>query len=294
MTTRTEAFAKVNFTLEVFGKRVDGYHALRSVVVPVTLSDTLDVATAEDGVVESDSGYSDDLCEKAAHALRDVIAQRRDASGRVFPLGARIHVEKRVPAGGGLGGGSADAAATLVALNAAWGAGLSMRELAEVGAKVGSDVPALVFAQTGVPVLMEGRGEKVAPMPELARRLDLVLVNPGVFSSTAEVFRAAKSRVTDDPSILYNIRCALESGDVAEIAASLVNDLEPAAMELHPEIAAAKSALASAGVVGAAMSGSGSTVFGLVPSEAEGRAVAASLRGMGFAAWSAKTHCPVV
>ena len=294
MTTKTEAFAKVNFTLEVFGKRVDGYHALRSVVVPVTLSDTLDVETSDDGVVESDSGYPDDLCEKAARTLKDAVAARRKLSVQTIPLGARIHVEKRIPAGGGLGGGSADAAATLLALNAAWGAGLTLRELADVGALVGSDVPALVFAQSGVPVLMEGRGEKVAPMPELARRLDLVLVNPGVFSSTAEVFRAAKSRVTDDPSILYNIRCALESGDVSEIAASLVNDLEPTATTLHPEIAAAKSALASAGAVGTAMSGSGSTVFGLVPSEAEGRAVAASLRGMGFAAWSAKTHCPVV
>ena len=293
-TMRSEAYAKVNFTLEVFGKRVDGYHALRSVVVPVTLSDTLDVAASEDGAVESDSGYPDDLCEKAARALRDSIASGREGPSSASRLGARIHVEKRIPAGGGLGGGSADAAATLLALNKAWGAGLCMRELAEVGATVGSDVPALVFAQSGVPVLMEGRGEKVSPMPELARRLDLVLVNPGVFSSTAEVFRAAKSRVTGDPSILYNMHRALESGDLSEIAASLVNDLEPAATGLHPEIAAAKSALASAGAVGAAMSGSGSTVFGLVPSEAEGRAVAASLRGRGFAAWSAKTHCPVV
>ena len=104
-TMTTEAYAKVNLTLEVFGVRGDGYHALRSLVVPISLSDTLEIAPS--AVLSSDTGYDDDLVLKAARAL--------DPS-----RGAEIRVTKRIPAGGGLGGGSADAAATLVALNDFW------------------------------------------------------------------------------------------------------------------------------------------------------------------------------
>ncbi len=283
--TKTKAYAKVNFTLEVFAKRADGYHALRSLVVPVTLSDELTFTAAE--AFTSDTGYTDDLCLRAARELEAAL-------GGVRRQAYAINVEKRIPAGGGLGGGSADAAATLVALNALWGGGLQPRELAEVGARVGSDVPALVLAQGGVSVIMQGRGERVAPAPKAARRLDLVLANPGVFSSTAEVFRAANSRVTDDPEILYNMLSALEKGSIDDIAAAFMNDLDAAAARLHPEIAAAKAALASAGAIGATMSGSGSTVFGLVPSEAAGREIAASLSAKGLRVWCAKTCCPVV
>ena len=135
-----EAYAKVNFTLEVFGKRADGYHALRSVVMPISFSDTLDIEVADDGEITSDTGYDDDLCVKAARILRSSSLIPRPSS-----LGAAIRVAKRIPAGGGLGGGSADAAAVLRALNELWEVGLSREELAEVGAQVGSDVPALVM-----------------------------------------------------------------------------------------------------------------------------------------------------
>ncbi|MBQ8125537.1 MAG: hypothetical protein IJ173_06550, partial [Kiritimatiellae bacterium] len=101
-------------------------------------------------------------------------------------------------------------------------------------------------------------------------------------------------RVTDDPSIVYNMRHALESGDVPAMAAALQNDLEAPAVRLHPEIAAAQRALAAAGAVGCAMSGSGSTVFGLVPDEAAGREIAASLTAKGLAAWSVRSACPFV
>ena len=150
-----EANAKVNFTLEVFGKRADGYHALRSVVMPISLSDTLDIEETDNGEITSDTGYDDDLCVKAARILRSSVSSLPSS------IGAAIHVTKRIPAGGGLGGGSADAAAVLRALNELWKVGLSREELAEVGAQVGSDVPSLVM---GCPVIMEGRGEKVTPL----------------------------------------------------------------------------------------------------------------------------------
>lgn len=292
-----EAFAKVNFTLEVLGERADGFHALRSLVVPVSLSDTLEITPADS--FSSDTGYADDLCLKAARTLHAALARAggadwRAGSERAARRPCAIRVVKRIPSGGGLGGGSADAAATLIALNRIWCAGLSDDALAKLGADVGSDVPALVLAQSGVPVVMEGRGEIVRPVPDAARRLDLVLVNPGVFSSTAEVFSKCKFRVTNDASILYNILQALRVGDVDGISAATMNDLEPCAVALHPEIAEAKQALLDAGAVGATMSGSGSTVFGLVRSEDDGHRIASSLVAKGYSAWSAVACCPVV
>lgn len=287
---KIEAFAKVNFTLEVFGKRVDGYHALRSVVAPTSLSDSITVE--EDSSLSSDSGYADDLCVKAARVLADFAA----SLGREVP-GARIHVEKRIPAGGGLGGGSADAAAVLWALNEMWDLGAGPSELAEIGARVGSDVPALVLSRACGPVVMEGRGEVVRPLFDAPTRpsplrLHLVMANPGVFSSTPEVFARSTPRVTSDSGILYNMRTALVSGDAERISCALMNDLEAPATALHPEIAAAKAALAGAGASGATMSGSGSTVFGLVPDEARGREIAALLGANGLSAWTVAVDVP--
>ena len=284
---KTEAFAKVNLTLEVFGTRPDGYHALRSVVMPVALADAVEIE--EDLDLSCNSGFPDDLCLKAARVLRASVLP----DGRT--RGACIRVAKRIPVGGGLGGGSADAAATLLLLNDLWGLGLARPELAALGAQVGSDVPALVLAQGGgTPVLMEGRGEQVAPLAPPPEPLHLVLANPGVFSSTAAVYAKCRSRVTNDPSILYNMQTALASGDPERVAAALVNDLEAPAMALHPEIGAAQASLREAGALGVRMSGSGSTVFGLVRTEEEGRRVAAQLEAKGLKAWSVRTACPVV
>ena len=272
-----EACAKVNLTLEVFSRRSDGYHALRSVVLPISLSDTLEIEDAAE--LSSDCDYPDDLCMRAAHAL--------DPS-----RGASIHVVKRIPVGGGLGGGSADAAAVLLALNDLWKLGKTRDELAEIGAQVGSDVPSLVL---GGPVLMEGRGEKVRRLKGPAKdALHLVVVNPGVFCSTSEVYSRCRSRLPNDASIVYNMSQALESGDLKRISAAMMNDLQAPAVALHPEIASAMSVLRAAGAEGVSMSGSGSTVFGLVPTEARGREIAERLEAKGLWARSVRSVCPVV
>lgn len=273
---KAPAYAKVNFTLEVLGRREDGYHALRSVVQPISLADELEFTEAED--ISCDSGYEDDLCVKAARTLARVSGVTR---------GVRISVKKRIPVGGGLGGGSADAAAVLVALDEMWKTGKSRRELAEIGAMVGSDVPALVLGDT---VLMEGRGEKVSLLAgEVAfPRLFMVLANPGVFCSTAGVFSACTPRLHDDGSILYNMTNALRSGDWQKVAAATMNDLEAPASALHPEISAALGALKAAGACGVSMSGSGSTVFGFVPDEARGREIAALMNAEGY--WAESVH----
>lgn len=273
---KAPAYAKVNFTLEVLGRREDGYHALRSVVQPISLADELEFTEAED--ISCDSGYEDDLCVKAARTLARVSGVTR---------GVRISVKKRIPVGGGLGGGSADAAAVLVALDEMWKTGKSRRELAEIGAMVGSDVPALVLGDT---VLMEGRGEKVSLLAGEVSfpRLFMVLANPGVFCSTAGVFSACTPRLHDDGSILYNMTNALRSGDWQKVAAATMNDLEAPASALHPEISAALGALKAAGACGVSMSGSGSTVFGFVPDEARGREIAALMNAEGY--WAESVH----
>lgn len=279
-----KAFAKVNFTLEVLSKRADGYHALRSLVVPVELFDTVEISFAQG--ITSDLPYSDDLCVKAAMVLRS-----KAPAPEALP-GVRISVEKNIPEGGGLGGGSADAAAVLVALNEMWELGFSPEELSGIGAEVGSDVPALVLARFAGPVVMEGRGEIVRSAGIGQASCHLVLANPGVFCSTPKVFSKCISRVTDDPIILYNIVSTFAAGDLEGIANSLVNDLEKPAEEMHPEIGELKARLAGLGVSGVLMSGSGSTVFGLAPSEARGRESAAFLNGKGLSAWCVHTIVP--
>lgn len=294
---KVEANAKVNFTLEVFGKRADGYHALRSVVMPISLSDTLDIEVTDDGAITSDTGYDDDLCIKAARILRSSVF------GLESSLGAVIRVVKRIPAGGGLGGGSADAAAVLRALNELWKIGLSREELAEVGAQVGSDVPALVL---GGPVIMEGCGEIVKSIGACAcgdlssdqptsrstdhlRTLNLVLVNPGVNCSTKEVYATCEARPLGGEDLTAKMVSALQAGDLSRIAAAFMNDLQPPAVKLHPEIADALVSLKTAGVIGAMMSGSGSSVFGLVPDLATAERISAELNFRGLQSWPVQT-----
>lgn len=277
-TMKTEAYAKVNFTLEVFGVRGDGYHALRSIVAPISLSDTIEISPANE--LSSDAGYHDDLVLKAA------LAFNHDA-------GASIHIDKRIPVGGGLGGGSADAAAVLLALNELWALGHSPEELAEIGAKIGSDVPALVLAQHyRSSVVMEGRGEKVSLVEQNGRTLDplnLVLVNPGVHTSTREVYARSAVRDDDAPSATDRCREALETGEIGIISETFMNDLAPAALALHPEIADAMAALRAEGATGVTMSGSGSTAFGLVESHSRAQEIALALRDRGLVAWAVHT-----
>ena len=271
-----QAHAKVNLTLEVFGRRADGYHSLRSVVMPVSLCDTLEITPAEG--LSSDTGYADDLCLKAATVLREE---------RGVSAGAEIRVEKRIPAGGGLGGGSADAAAALLALNEMWELGFSRSELAVLGARVGSDVPSLVL---GGAVLMEGRGEVVSRIPGSPfAPMHLVLAAPREPSSTARVYAECVPREFSSPSASARMADALRSGDVGAVADALSNDLREPAARLCPGIAAAEDALRSSGAIGVSMSGSGSTVFGLVGSESEGLEIAAKAKDMGFWAVSART-----
>ncbi len=325
------AYAKVNFTLEVLGVRPDGYHDLRSVVVPISLADEMTLEPADEVTLDLGSLRSlkslgslgsveplralttlttlntlttlttlrtlttlntlnslttlntlkaeDNLAVRAARLMQRVSGRKE---------GVAITLEKRIPVGGGLGGGSADAAAVLNGLNEMWGLGIPKLELAGLGAEIGSDVPALVL---GGPVLMEGRGERVSPFafPPSPFAFHLVLANPGVFCSTAEIFKAFSDPLPNRPEILYNIRLAMQAGDGAAVARALQNDLEATATRLHPEVGAARRRLEEAGCLGVSMSGSGATVFGIVRDAAESECVARRLSEDGLWAVAVET-----
>ena len=230
-----EAHAKINWTLEVLGTRPDGYHEIRSVVLPVSLHDTVVLEAADTISCEMpgmDVAQDANLAYRAALALKSATGCAR---------GARICVCKRIPAGAGLGGGSADAAAVLNGLNDLWNLHLPKGELCEIAAGVGSDVPALTF---GGAVLMEGRGERVTPcggdvrLPDVR---DVAVLSPGIFSSTSAVYREFRE---DDRGLGPN-------------------DLQPAAIRLHPGIGDAIRRLEREGLKRVTMSGSGSAIYGL-------------------------------
>lgn len=244
MRLAAEAFAKVNRSLVVLGKRPDGYHELETVFQAVGLTDRLVFEESDALTLRVDDpsvpAGPENLVLRAARVLAEAAGVRARAA---------IELEKRIPAGGGLGGGSSDAAVTLLGLNALWGLGLSVERLAELGAAIGSDVPFFLFGGTA---RGSGRGERIEPLPDLPPR-GVVLVMPPFPVATPDVFRSLGAADWDG-------RPGVAGGGVPDR-----NDLEPAAESLFPQLGAVREALVSVGAEQARLSGSGSTVFGLFP-----------------------------
>jgi 4-diphosphocytidyl-2-C-methyl-D-erythritol kinase len=181
-TTRWSAPAKLNLMLHVVGRRPDAYHELQTVFQLLDLCDSVEIAVREDGRIRRLEGpvevaEDDDLVVRAARALK---------AGTGTPLGADISLKKRIPIGGGLGGGSSDAATVLVALNRMWRAGLDSRQIAEIGGKLGADVPVFVAGRSS---WAEGTGEKLSPV-DLGADAWYLVIYPGVSVPTAAVFQA--------------------------------------------------------------------------------------------------------
>ena len=245
---RLAAHAKVNLTLEVLGMRPDGYHELRSVVTTIPLHDDVELLDAPAGEMTVEmSGDGMEVPHVPCEENLAVRAARALAAAAGVSRGVHIRIVKRIPVGAGLGGGSADAAAVLNGLNELWGLGLPKERLCEIGAEVGSDVPALVL---GGMVLMEGRGERVRALLQRARRPlsqsvgpfddNFVLRVPPIYASTARVY--AEFRPED--------------------CGKFRNDLQPAACRLYPAIAETIAEMEAEGLEDVQMTGSGSAVFG--------------------------------
>ena len=253
-----QAFAKLNLTLDILGKREDGYHDLRMVMQSITLADTLTLEENQgEGLRVSANLRFLPTGEKnlaAAAALRFWEALGRE------PENLDIRIEKRIPVCAGMAGGSSDAAAVLRALNQRAGEPFSTKELARLGERVGSDVPYCVLGGTA---LAEGRGEVLTPLPPLPRCW-VVACKPDFPISTPELFAQAdrvKLRRRPDTAGLV---AALEAGDLGGVARRMYNvfeDVLPA--RLYTRVAEIKNDLIQCGALGANMSGSGPTAFGL-------------------------------
>lgn len=267
-TIRRDAHAKVNLFLRVLSTREDGYHEIESLVVPISLADRIVVRPAEELRVEivGEPAFSPgglNLALVAALALADACAEAG---------GALVEIEKRIPVAGGLGGGSADAAATLLALNELWGCEVDAATLEQIGERVGSDVPAMLFRES---VLMGGRGERLAPAEVPPFHWVLVRLGFGVRSPDAYRWWDEDGGGTGpDPDALL---AAATAGDAEALGPLLFNDLERPVAARHPEIGEAARALIESGALGAIMSGSGSSVIGLARDEAHARELAAGL-----------------
>lgn len=251
---RVWAPAKVNLFLEVLARRPDGYHELATMMVAVSLFDTLEF-TEELTAATTLRCDHPSLSTGPDNLICRAIELMRRHSGRAGGVGVRLW--KRIPMAAGLAGGSSDAAATLAGLNHLWRLGWPRQRLAELGAELGSDVS---FFFAGPAAWCTGRGERIEPM-RLGRALDLVIVSPPVGLSTAEVFRGVT--VPTEPRSGADLRRAAEVGDVRELGRLLHNRLQPEAERLCPAVSGLCERLAGLGPVGQLMSGSGSSVFAL-------------------------------
>ena len=267
--------AKINWSLEVVGKRADGYHQLRSLMQTVSLYDQVELAIADSDSCQCsppvDCALVDNLAWRAWDLLRNTYSLDNHLS---------INIVKDIPAGGGLGGGSADAAAVLLGVNKLFALELSVAELATLGFTLGADIPFFLY---GGLAEIRGAGEDVLPCSQ-AQKYPLLIAIPPASLSTAMVF-AAFDRLSPGAVVLdfSGLLKALQSGDIAMISAQMANMLEPAAMSLCPEIAVAKEILSSHGLF-PLMSGSGSCVFALSDGDCEREnAALAALQKQGIA-----------
>ncbi len=257
-----QARAKINWTLNVTGQRPDGYHLLDMLMQPIALCDTLRMETAQglslmvEGA-DTLSAREDNLVLRAAKALQS-------AGG--ISLGAKMTLTKRIPMGAGLGGGSADAAATLRGLNALWGLHFDLTALCEIGARLGADIP---FCLHDAPRRAQGIGEILSPIK--SHVFPLILLQPCAALSTKEVFTAYHASPDIVPADTEKALNALEAGDLSALRAWAGNALESASIPMRPEIAQAKDALYQQGAAFAQMTGSGSVVFGAFEAQDKAR-----------------------
>lgn len=259
MTTLYEgAFAKLNLTLDVLGKREDGYHDLQSVMQTISVRDDIeiDVGTGKPWCLKCDKeGIPCDernLAWKAARVYLDAV--KKD------PDGIEIRITKRIPSEAGMGGGSADAAAVLRALNRHYGEPLSIGALAELGAQVGSDVPFCVICGTA---MVEGRGERLRKLPDMPDCI-FVICKPEFSVSTPELYRKLDETTIGKRPDNRAMESALLAGDLEKVCQNVFNVFDPVVTAEHNELNYIKSLLHQYGAAAYQMTGSGSAVFAIV------------------------------
>ena len=288
--------AKVNLTLEILGTRPDGYHELRSLLMPISLYESVEAKPRADGVLTCATEQEGippfdmesvplekHLAVKAARALQRMdltdrqIDRLTDRQTDRLALGADVRIVKRVPVGAGLGGGSADAAGALRELNRVWGLSLSAEQLAEAGATFASDVPGMVL---GGAVVMEGRGERVRRLDGVAPDtppLWLVLAFCGEPISTGAVYKACPEIAAGPDGCQEYMAEAVRKGDPTMAAEALFNGLEAPVYAQYPRTAELPGVLRRAGALATLLSGSGGVVYGLAENEEHAHSIAGRL-----------------
>ncbi|GEB34014.1 4-diphosphocytidyl-2-C-methyl-D-erythritol kinase [Brevibacillus sp. 1238] len=267
-----KAPAKINLTLDVLAKRPDGYHEVEMVMTTVDLADRVDLTLREDGEITLDCSASfvpDDIrnhAYKAAVLLKERYQVRQ---------GVRLYIDKQIPVAAGLAGGSSDAAATLRGLNQLWNLGLSLDELAEIGAEIGSDVPFCVYGGTA---LAKGRGEQITHLGTPAPCW-VILAKPPIGVSTPDVYGNLRVDKIDNHPDTRQMLQAISEQDFSLMCQSLGNVLENVTLSLYPQVRQIKELMIASGADGVLMSGSGPTVFALVQKEAKVHRIYNALRG---------------
>ena len=261
MTTLFEpAYAKLNLTLDVLGKRDDGYHDLQSVMQTISLRDDIEIDIGTEKPWHLHCSDEDIPCDetnlawKAAKVFFDAL--------KLEPNGIEIRITKRIPSQAGLGGGSADAAAVLRALNRHYDSPLSILALAELGSRVGSDVP---FCVIGGTAMVEGRGERLRKLPDMPDCV-FVVCKPAFSVSTPELYRKLDQTVIAHHPNNMAMESALLSGDLTKVAQEVYNVFDSVVTADHLELNYIKSIFNSYGSLAQQMTGSGSAVFAITPS----------------------------
>ena len=271
-TTKVKAYAKINLTLEVESKRPDGYHTLNTVMQAVSLYDHIKIAVKEQGGISLSCNLNYVPCDER-NIVHKAAVQFYNAIGKT-EYGLEIDMEKRIPVGAGLAGGSADCGAVLLALNRLEGYPLSKEQLYELGAKLGSDVP---FTMMGGCAVAYGLGydlTPIAPMPNCY----LVLCKPRFSISTKGAFEALTPEDYSTENHSAKMVELVESGDIFAVAKGLYNSFEEPVAKKRPQIHAIKAKLLDCGAIGTLMSGSGSTVYGIFTNSRRAHGAQRSMR----------------
>ena len=310
--------AKLNLRLEVFSRRIDGFHELETLMVPVTLFDTLYFAIRHDGEIRFDCQWScgdrplpttqlgeeTQLGNENNLVVRAVRLLRREAG---IEKGASMRLVKRIPTSAGLGGGSSDAAAALVVANRAWDVGWPLDKLCALGAELGSDVP--FFFASGA-AICRGRGERVEPVGRVGRWA-FVVVSPPDGLSTADVFRRCQPASQPDPraqrssegetasvsirdpvqDLVQDLVHSMRGGRVGKVGGSLYNRLQSRAEDLSPWVGRCRREFDGLDCVGHQMTGSGTSYFGLCRHARHARIVAGKLQTKGIGRVFAVHNC---
>ena len=272
MRISVKAPAKINLTLDVTSKRPDGYHEVEMVMTTVDLADRVDLTLlgTDEITLDCSASFVPDDIRNHAYKAAKILKDRFNV-----PQGVKIYIDKQIPVAAGLAGGSSDAAAALRGLNKLWNLQLSLDELAEIGAEIGSDVPFCVYGGTA---LAKGRGELITHLSSPAPCW-VVLAKPPIGVSTVDVYGNLRVKeITNHPNTEQMLR-AIEQQNFGLMCQSLGNVLENVTLERYSQVKQIKALMLESGADGVLMSGSGPTVYALVQKEAKVHRIYNALRG---------------